>query len=166
MINFLIEKICKIVKDRSYYLNGNVVKVNTRSKGEIYDEILDDLINQVSIGQEKLKFEEENIDEEKERDSFGNKDAAATNGPIKTENSDLNKKSNERTKLKHSRGHRSYIMSDKQKEDLSMTSNEKINRMAYELSSMSMDKYIVSLPILLRSFLQYSFEWYMKKYYG
>lgn len=160
---FLIEKICKIVKDRSYYLNGNVVKVNTRSKVEIYDEILDDLINQVSIGQEKLKFEDENIDEEKEKDSIGNKnDDSAKNGPIKHENSDPNKKPNGKISLKPSSGYRSYIMSDKQKEDLSMTSNEKVNRMAYELSSMSMDKYIVSLPILLRSFLQYSFEWYMK----
>lgn len=99
----------------------------------------------------------------KEKDSFGNKeDDSAKNVPIKPENSDSNKKSNGKTILKPSRGHRSYIMSDKQKEDLSMTSNEKVNRMAYELSSMSMDKYIVSLPILLRSFLQYSFEWYMK----
>lgn len=159
----LIEKICKIVKDRSYYLNGNIVKVNTRSKGEIYDEILDDLINQVSIGQMKLKLENGNIDEKNV--TFGNKsDNAAKNNdaPIGHETTDPNKKINEKNKLKPNISCRNYIMSDQQKIDLSMTSNQKVNQIAYELSTMSMNKYFVSLPILLRSFLQYSFEWYMK----
>ena len=44
-----------------------------------------------------------------------------------------------------------------------MTINSQVNQIAHELSILNLNTFTISRPIILRSFLQYSFEWYASK---
>ena len=54
----IIQEICKIVKQKSYYIDGHVQKVDTRTDNDIYKAIIEDLIRKYSIGQPALTFNE------------------------------------------------------------------------------------------------------------
>lgn len=167
--NAIINEICKIVQDRAYYLRDKAIKVNTRTKGDVYKDILDDIIKKYSNGQLDFTF---NIDDLKNQIdvnsniippeqtilNFNKDDGSIDSKDNEKKNSD--KKTNSHTPLGRDVEKRITIISPKQKNELSMTSNKQVNQIAHELSILNLNTFMISGPIILRSFLQYSFEWY------
>lgn len=167
--NAIINELCKIVKDRAYFLEDKPIKVNTRTQANVYKDILDDLIKKYSNGQLDFTFNIDNLKNQTEADSgvippeqtaFNfNKDVDSIDSN-EDENEDLDKKTDNRSPLKRDVEKRNTVISQEQKNELSMTLNRQVNQIAHELSILNLNVYIISVPIILRSFLQYSFEWY------
>lgn len=177
----LIKQICKIVKERAYYIDDKIQKVDTRTKPAIYQEIVDDLIQKYSIGQTSISFvdggavetnqylintESPNTESTKFEQTQFDIDKIDTNNnandkPLDTQNvSNLSPLSTNKQ--------RTTIISSEQKNELSSTGNPTIDRVALELSLLKIsnihvneiDGFLISGTLLLRTFLQYSFEWY------
>lgn len=167
--NVIINELCKIVKDRAYFLLDKPIKVNTRTQANVYKDILDDLIKKHSNGQLDFIFNIDNSKNQTETDSNAtppeqtafnfNKDDDSTDSKD-GEKEDSDKKTDSHTPLGRDVEKRNTVISQEQKNELSMTLNRQVNQIAHELSILNLNVYIISAPIILRSFLQYSFEWY------
>lgn len=171
----IIQEICKIVKQKSYYIDGHVQKVDTRTDNDIYKAIIEDLIRKYSIGQpaltfnekKELKAETEQLPKAEQRpleivipneDTPGQQHPHAV--PIIKECKAI---SNPITPIKKMNNNRKTTISEEQFKELSKTNNMMVNQIAYELKSLPLKEFPISSAIILRSFLQYSFEWYAEK---
>lgn len=164
----IMKKIIEIVKDNAYYLDGKIIKVNTRTHKTVYQAIVDDLIKKYSIGQLSISIsdlENEKIDNSQKNKSpkLGqtHNDVSLKEESIESEGDELRVKISK--PLKRDVETRSSIISNEQKKELSTTSSSQVNQIAHELSMLNLNTFIISGPIILRSFLQYSVEWYAEK---
>lgn len=160
--NILIKEICKVVKDRGYYLNGVPIKVNTRANSEIYQNVLDDLIKTYSLKQISFDTIDNNFDSDI---GFQPNETIETSEQITLFDSNVSDEnnvqaSNNDNPLGRDVETRNTIISSIQKSELSMTTNRQVNQIAHELSMLNLNTFVISGSIILRSFLQYSFEWY------
>ncbi len=159
----VIRKICEVVKECNYNLNGKSVNVNTRSSGKIFEDIIEDLIQKYSTGQISFDFSDLTGNKEKEHEVESKKenDKLQKLIPFGVDKSDVNQKKSNVLSLGRDVERRKTVISDKQKKELSKTGNSQVNEIAYELSKLNIECYVICAPILLRSFLQYAFEWYI-----
>lgn len=122
--NAIINELCKIVKDRAYFLEDKPIKVNTRTQANVYKDILDDLIKKYSNGQLDFTFNIDNLKNQTEADSgvippeqtaFNfNKDVDSIDSN-EDENEDLDKKTDNRSPLKRDVEKRNTVISQEQK---------------------------------------------------
>lgn len=157
----LLKEICKVVKNKAYYIHGEIKKIDTRTNKEVYYEVLQDLIDNICIKQSKIIFEDitssfnnncENVTPEvKHIDSLMPNESDKFS--LKTENSFT-------AKFKQPKS-RKNIISYEQRAELNIPSNMNVNQIANELFSLNISAYPISSAIVLRSFLQYSFVWYV-----
>lgn len=154
----IVKALCQIIKDGAYYSDMGIQKINTRTEKPIIEAILDDIIQKYSFGQEQMQFNDKdsgvNTNNSKELSKTSSRDITlipgASGGTFLT------------SKVKFS-NLRDTIISEKQKEELYMIDHPSVNQIAQELFSLKLSVFPLTSSIILRSFLQYSFEWYLDK---
>lgn len=167
----ILSQICKIVKEKAYYLVDKVQTVNTRTPNNIYTAIVDDLIKKYSIGQLSIDTQLSNDMLNKETVKVDKKPQIQSDKPttvqinfeLGTQAKNGNTSHKSANPLKRDVEIRNTTISLEQKQELSMTINSQVNQIAHELSILNLNTFTISGPIILRSFLQYSFEWYASK---
>ena len=161
----ILSQICKIVKDKAYYLEDKIQTVNTRTPKNIYTSIVDDLIKKYSIGQLSIDMSnKQTVESDKKPQIQSDKPTTKQiDFELVTESKNDNILNKSANPLKRDVDIRNTIISLEQKQELSMTINSQVNQIAHELSILNLNTFTISGPIILRSFLQYSFVWYASK---
>lgn len=175
--SILIKEICKIVQDRAYYIDDKIQKVDTRTHSTIYQAILDDLIKKYSI--EQISIDSLEPQEEKQKNQVQITPESFNPEQITLDIDEINDQTSAHSEQEVTNDsiclspltpekQRTTIISPDQKKELSSTGNPSIDRVALELSLLKVsnayvkeiDGFLISGTLLLRTFLQYCFEWY------
>lgn len=162
----VVNTLCKIIAEGSYYCDGKLYRINTRQKTSVFMSVVDDIIKKYSIEQKQIQFEDKNTESDTlssdiDTDHSGNEDHSELS-KNQSNNLDGSKKihDSQRKLINRPLDIRDTIISEEQKKELSEINNSIVNKIACELFSLKLSVYPISSPIILRSFLQYSFEWY------
>jgi len=172
----VVKAICKIVKDGAYYLGDQLYKVNTRLDLALISDIIDDLIKKYSLEQEQIVFSNENQlqstqkthSETTSTSEKGLQVASEITGKENTNSESKSTQQNEHIKTNNFNNRpnkkvtnvRDMMISYEQRAELYSSGNDIVDQLKYEVLLLSLNKMVISAPIILRSFLQYSFVWY------
>ncbi|OUC52500.1 hypothetical protein B7939_00835 [Eggerthia catenaformis] len=163
--HMIFNMICKTVSQKSFtFSNGSSITVNTRTAADTYKSIIDDIIN-ICIKRKP--------DEKQQADTPDTSAPAENTQDTNIVSKDIKNTSVRPAEAEQKNGTiknyrplssqikaRKTLISEEQRIELSSTRHKQVDQIACELSRMRLEYFPISIAVVLRSFLQYSFEWY------